>query len=148
MTLCGKKGKWMEAVMSLEEGEAIRARFLVFLLFFFSSRRRHTRFDCDWSSDVCSSDLGDAMPFAQLGYRFGGSRIGDVDGSGTWQAGQFVTAGVADASLVACQVAGSGGLRAQVTGALGRRGQVPLGGCHRFPRGTDLLSPVGDLRGL
>src|SRR2546427_8230814 len=23
--------------------------------FFFSSRRRHTRFDCDWSSDVCSS---------------------------------------------------------------------------------------------
>src|SRR2546430_5159254 len=22
----------------------------------FSSRRRHTRFDCDWSSDVCSSD--------------------------------------------------------------------------------------------
>src|SRR3989475_3396390 len=31
--------------------------FLVFLFFFFSSRRRHTRFDCDWSSDVCSSDL-------------------------------------------------------------------------------------------
>src|SRR2546430_7251740 len=27
------------------------------LCFFFSSRRRHTRFDCDWSSDVCSSDL-------------------------------------------------------------------------------------------
>src|SRR2546430_9699192 len=39
--------------------------------FFFSSRRRHTRFDCDWSSDVCSSDLanperlakGDAIRF-------------------------------------------------------------------------------------
>src|SRR2546430_13755795 len=28
-----------------------------FFFFFFSSRRRHTRFDCDWSSDVCSSDL-------------------------------------------------------------------------------------------
>src|SRR2546430_14034807 len=27
--------------------------------FFFSSRRRHTRFDCDWSSDVCSSDLAE-----------------------------------------------------------------------------------------
>src|SRR2546430_13034827 len=26
-------------------------------VFFFSSRRRHRRFDCDWSSDVCSSDL-------------------------------------------------------------------------------------------
>src|SRR5256886_9734466 len=27
------------------------------LLVFFPSRRRHTIFDCDWSSDVCSSDL-------------------------------------------------------------------------------------------
>src|SRR5438270_9501415 len=31
-------------------------------LFFFSSRRRHTRFDCDWSSDVCSSDLAQRPP--------------------------------------------------------------------------------------
>src|SRR2546427_13284771 len=30
---------------------------LFYFFFFFSSRRRHTRFDCDWSSDVCSSDL-------------------------------------------------------------------------------------------
>src|SRR5215211_7186984 len=29
--------------------------FMIF--FFFSSRRRHTRSLCDWSSDVCSSDL-------------------------------------------------------------------------------------------
>src|SRR3972149_10235715 len=29
---------------------------------FFSSRRRHTRFDCDWSSDVCSSDLHLTIP--------------------------------------------------------------------------------------
>src|SRR5260370_5863014 len=31
---------------------------------FFSSRRRHTRFKCDWSSDVCSSDLSrkDLLP--------------------------------------------------------------------------------------
>src|SRR3712207_8829424 len=29
-------------------------------LFFFSSRRRHTRYWRDWSSDVCSSDLGSA----------------------------------------------------------------------------------------
>src|SRR6266481_1149146 len=27
------------------------------MFFFFSSRRRHTRWNCDWSSDVCSSDL-------------------------------------------------------------------------------------------
>src|SRR5207237_1841401 len=33
---------------------------------FFSSRRRHTRFKCDWSSDVCSSDLSSGsrkLPF-------------------------------------------------------------------------------------
>src|SRR5260221_10829455 len=30
--------------------------------FFFSSRRRHTRSLCDWSSDVCSSDLDARQP--------------------------------------------------------------------------------------
>src|SRR6266480_2212684 len=30
---------------------------MLFFFFFFSSRRRHTRLTCDWSSDVCSSDL-------------------------------------------------------------------------------------------
>src|SRR5690606_41170582 len=30
---------------------------IIVSLFFFSSRRRHTRFSRDWSSDVCSSDL-------------------------------------------------------------------------------------------
>ena len=30
---------------------------MIALTFFFSSRRRHTRYACDWSSDVCSSDL-------------------------------------------------------------------------------------------
>src|SRR5436190_17534143 len=32
-------------------------RTLLLFIFFFSSRRRHTRSLCDWSSDVCSSDL-------------------------------------------------------------------------------------------
>src|SRR5205807_3271396 len=32
-------------------------KFIIFF-FFFSSRRRHTRLQGDWSSDVCSSDLG------------------------------------------------------------------------------------------
>src|SRR5207302_2692824 len=31
--------------------------------FFFSSRRRHTRFSRDWSSDVCSSDLQGSLDF-------------------------------------------------------------------------------------
>src|SRR2546430_11833696 len=39
------------------QGGTDQQALLLLVLFFFSSRRRHTRFDCDWSSDVCSSDL-------------------------------------------------------------------------------------------
>src|SRR5690242_21481249 len=35
----------------------VNAFLFGFFFFFFSSRRRHTRLTCDWSSDVCSSDL-------------------------------------------------------------------------------------------
>src|SRR5260370_2318720 len=35
--------------------------------YFFSSRRRHTRFKCDWSSDVCSSDLTVLVTRAEFG---------------------------------------------------------------------------------
>src|SRR5438477_5393664 len=35
---------------------------ILLFLFFFSSRRRHTRLTCDWSSDVCSSDLQRHQP--------------------------------------------------------------------------------------
>src|SRR5215475_1519386 len=34
--------------------------------FFFSSRRRHTRFSRDWSSDVCSSDLAGALDVPEI----------------------------------------------------------------------------------
>src|SRR6266480_5785307 len=40
-------------------------RYILFF-FFFSSRRRHTRLTCDWSSDVCSSDL--AVGWRQTNY--------------------------------------------------------------------------------
>src|SRR5699024_11935247 len=33
------------------------SEYVIYLFFFFSSRRRHTRSKRDWSSDVCSSDL-------------------------------------------------------------------------------------------
>src|SRR5256886_3379700 len=57
----------------------ISIRFEVAVFFFFSSRRRHTRFDCDWSSDVCSSDLS---------YRFWA--VGSVAGRGLDVAGQVL----------------------------------------------------------
>src|SRR5256884_2905014 len=39
-----------------------RSLCCLYLLFFFSSRRRHTRCSRDWSSDVCSSDLSLGLP--------------------------------------------------------------------------------------
>src|SRR2546430_15523666 len=49
-------------------------------LFFFSSRRRHTRFDCDWSSDVCSSDL--VVTFARTHLQEGMDSV-----KAAWEAG-------------------------------------------------------------
>src|SRR5690606_3660395 len=53
---------------------------LIVLKFFFSSRRRHTRFSRDWSSDVCSSDLGmatnDGSPLVRLYLNSAVQRIG------------------------------------------------------------------------
>src|SRR5947207_4536194 len=48
-------------VISRIAGDLSRTTLLP-LLFFFSSRRRHTRSLCDWSSDVCSSDLTFCRP--------------------------------------------------------------------------------------
>src|SRR3712207_7293528 len=39
------------------------------MFFFFSSRRRHTRYWRDWSSDVCSSDLTGDLAFAEVRQR-------------------------------------------------------------------------------
>src|SRR5690242_21489932 len=49
------------------------------VIFFFSSRRRHTRLTCDWSSDVSSSDLGN---FGQQFGRQGQPMPGQQQGQG------------------------------------------------------------------
>src|SRR6266480_5121831 len=50
--------------------------------FFFSSRRRHTRLTCDWSSDVCSSDLSaNSRLFASIGL-ISAAVFSDVNGDG------------------------------------------------------------------
>src|SRR6266705_6879308 len=52
-------------------------------LFFFSSRRRHTRSYGDWSSDVCSSDLWRPRKHGGLGGYLGGSgKVGGPTDSG------------------------------------------------------------------
>src|SRR5690606_31359218 len=50
--------------------------------FFFSSRRRHTRFSRDWSSDVCSSDLYTSATFTgNKSYNVPGLTQGKLDSS-------------------------------------------------------------------
>src|SRR6516164_372889 len=70
---------------------------MIFIFFFFfSSRRRHTRWNCDWSSDVCSSDLaraavldvpltcppGDCYIYSDLGAIIVGMIVARVTGLG------------------------------------------------------------------
>src|SRR2546421_6314588 len=49
------------------------------LFFFFSSRRRHTRSDRDWSSDVCSSDLIGALFLAQFAYNCLATNLNNIN---------------------------------------------------------------------
>src|SRR2546428_5267307 len=55
-------------------------------LFFFSSRRRHTRSDRDWSSDVCSSDLREGDVVEEMERQIGrqakhlNQRLGELEG--------------------------------------------------------------------
>ena len=46
--------------------------------FFFSSRRRHTRFTSDWSSDVCSSDLVESRAARGLPFSSKRNTVDDV----------------------------------------------------------------------
>src|SRR3712207_2833651 len=57
----------------ISESSSMRSR----LYCFFSSRRRHTRYWRDWSSDVCSSDLDSNLAQAR-GPDLGDAKLGDV----------------------------------------------------------------------
>src|SRR5256885_6023643 len=73
------------------------------LTIFFSSRRRHTRLQGDWSSDVCSSDLTDAMLAS-------GQRLA-FDSWGTPRVDKHSTGGVGDkVSLVLAPLVAAGGV--------------------------------------
>src|SRR5437762_9599095 len=74
--LCGKMGQlicWQIDVLSWLVFFLITLKLVLLVCFFFSSRRRHTRYIGDWSSDVCSSDLKagprspDPAPFGTRG---------------------------------------------------------------------------------
>src|SRR2546430_9980881 len=86
-------------------------------VFFFSSRRRHTRFDCDWSSDVCSSDLASekkchstgwplAMKLCQSGPWIAGVAMKSLPAANTSEAHVSVRASL-NAWRGRCEVSGS-----------------------------------------
>src|SRR5438477_6255968 len=62
-----EEGPWLPQLLSrLGLWFTLWRKFCSFF-FFFSSRRRHTKLTCDWSSDVCSSDLaGTSVGDAEL----------------------------------------------------------------------------------
>src|SRR5256886_8601006 len=91
---------------------------------FFSSRRRHTRFDCDWSSDVCSSDLLERGELHEHRARSGRPEIALVDAA-------------ARHAPLRPQGTARAGQRADLTGD-GRKA------LHLMPRGT--ASAGGQLR--
>src|SRR5690242_20811242 len=91
----------------------------VFFFFFFSSRRRHTRLTCDWSSDVCSSDLVDVRERCRFsGLRTSGGRVVGVETSdGPIDTDRVVLTGgpkLADVGAAAGAKVPAGGTRHQV----------------------------------
>src|SRR5256885_12913481 len=61
-----QRSRYIDKVITqLRLVECCSWRSMLRLSFFFSSRRRHTRLQGDWSSDVCSSDLLAAVQFGQ-----------------------------------------------------------------------------------
>src|SRR5690242_21327512 len=54
---CIKKSRQCSIILAVNKVVVQTGHSYYLSFFFFSSRRRHTRLTCDWSSDVCSSDL-------------------------------------------------------------------------------------------
>src|SRR5690606_39457366 len=66
------------------------------LVFFFSRRRRHTRFSRDWSSDVCSSDLKIPLVIAN-------ARLSERSAKGYGKLGKFMRRLLSKITLIAAQ---------------------------------------------
>src|SRR5216683_2884631 len=76
---------------------ALKSGIMAFhhVLFFFSSRRRHTRSDRDWSSDVCSSDLAPTLHDLPVPQPAEGELLVRVEASSVNGFDMFVVSGMA-----------------------------------------------------
>src|SRR5260221_8561132 len=103
------------------------------LNFFFSSRRRHTRSLCDWSSDVCSSDLGRGHhPIVRQGFRVRRNIDAPPRGVKAKETGSAAPRAIGAA-------AGGGAARGDI-GAAGRAFDEVFGG--QRPRAPRPLAPL------
>src|SRR5579883_1170268 len=81
---------------------------IIIFFFFFSSRRRHTRFSRDWSSDVCSSDLGYAVPCERIEIVEAAHPVPDAAGLRAAERMLERVRGLSPEDLVLCLVSGGG----------------------------------------
>src|SRR5688572_32767748 len=116
-----------------------------FFFFFFSSRRRHTRFDCDWSSDVCSSDLSLSVTVAL--------HVENVAGTVRFREAALSperahrTIGSPPISHVGDPGSSPGGSTDRNAGALSRSGTTSSSGCKPpGPRGLAGSNPAAPIR--
>src|SRR6266571_7743758 len=130
--------------------------------FFFSSRRRHTRLTCDWSSDVCSSDLEAARDVGAKGLIVHGGHVGRNDdlavGIENWRKAFVYAAksgGIATPVLIE-NTAGGDNACARRLDALARLwdaiGEFDVGfcldTCHAYSGGEDLVDVVDRVRAI
>src|SRR5258706_9878780 len=93
------------------------AIFFMFIFFFFSSRRRHTRLVSDWSSDVCSSDLGSSQTASADANATGGGLVGYGAAHSTANADGHVNAYVAGDVIGASNAAGANSVNISASSA-------------------------------
>src|SRR5437588_2365073 len=94
------------AVAGIYVGRGARCGEARLQLFFFSSRRRHTRSLCDWSSDVCSSDLADQTVNEDAGAQTAAAWATLVKADPVNENGQTLTFSVTDNTNAALFAAG------------------------------------------
>src|SRR6266508_6157656 len=90
--------------------------------FFFSSRRRHTRWPRDWSSDVCSSDLDCIVRLAGLAFH------------GAARQFHFALLDESDNGSMTAYTSHRSGAKAEQASCHAWHGAAPVGGAARFLR--------------
>src|SRR5215210_6548026 len=71
----------------------------MYFVFFFSSRRRHTRYIGDWSSDVCSSDLDGTITSSRVAELYVTEALDRVDAAEAGPGEIIAVAGMADVTI-------------------------------------------------